>query len=371
MKARQCAKPRGAQKASGSSQRGRRRPGGPAALFRFPPPFRGRRGLTLLEVLLAMGIFAFIAVFLSRVSSYSLRQREKLGRSIKEMNIESNVLDVMRRDFRGHSPFFDSHFALRWSFPAWRPPPPGAAARPAAAPPAPPKLAPMTGRPGTFMTESRDFRFIGKTDEMEFPSAALISSFQGAARFQLVWIRYSFESCGLLDGGGASKCLIREFRGKKDPLGGEISGKPPQDRHVLFERIKNLAFSYYDKEGNDWKDEWSDLDREPRPDAPPFPRFVKAEIEWEEGSRKAPGAVYQFPVGRHFYSAGNQDLLMAFLFDMAAKGKAKPKEKQRKQGAGAPGAGQPGAGSKSRQGQGSQIPAGGSKDSSQSQQQAN
>ena len=296
----------------------------PALKQRLLP--RGGRGMTLLEVMLAMAVFSFIMVFLSRISSYSSRQKEKLGLNIKASRIESNVLDLMKRDFRGLVSFFDSNFVLRESFPAKDPRRPEGALSP-------------SGRGASWQRKARrlspfdylrrgagrDFDFKGKPEEMEFASITWISSFQGKTGFQLAWLRYALESCRPLEGEGAeSKCLIRELWERKDPLNSE----KPKERHALFEGIKSLAFSYYDAAGNEWRDEWEDKERARGPDSPPFPRFAKVEIEWEEG-RLSPQktSVYQFPVSQHFSGSANQSLIIAGMFAKYAQKSAERKKK--------------------------------------------
>ena len=280
-----------------------------------PAFWRDSLGLTLLEILLALAVFSFILVFLSRITRYSSKQKEKLSFNIKARNIENNTLDLMRRDFQGVLSFFDFNLVLQGVFPVKEPgreednQPLGALK----------EQAPLLRD----IAESgiRGFDFIGKPSQMEFPSFTLVSSFQAKARFQLAWIRYGLEDCKPLDRGPPSKCLVRELRDKKDPFGAE----EPKERQPLLEGIKSLAFSYYNSTSNDWQDEWEDKDRMLNSEAAPFPRFVKAEIEWEE-SEKREGSVYQFPVSQHLSGSANQNMIMAGII-----GRYKAREEQKRQ----------------------------------------
>ena len=75
------------------------------------------RGMTLLETLVALGIFAFMFIFISQFVRQSYRRASKSKRNIYTTSSLFNIFDLMRQDFQGIGYLLDLNENLNIQFP--------------------------------------------------------------------------------------------------------------------------------------------------------------------------------------------------------------------------------------------------------------
>ncbi len=268
-----------------------------------------KRGMTLLEMLLALSLFAFMFVFIAQTVKQSHRQARKIKRDAQWSASFSNVLDLIRRDFQGAGYFLDINDILRASLPL-DPEEKEDSLEASLIPSRPSGLNEITGRdrgsqqPVYPVFLSPYFVFEGGERELEFVSYSF-SSLNSSA--QWLNIRYFLQNCESLEGEGQSDCLMREAKRYWRP--GER--EKPEETLVLLRGIDSLEFSYSDAERDGpfrrkWKKEWKVKSAAPAgssapyPQALPFPYLIRAKITTGDRAQ-----VFHFPISSAYVKSWN------------------------------------------------------------------
>ena len=75
------------------------------------------KGMTLLEMIVALGLFAFMFAFIAQMVKQNHRQVQKIRRDVQWKSSLFNALDLMRHDFRGVAYFLDMNENMGIHFP--------------------------------------------------------------------------------------------------------------------------------------------------------------------------------------------------------------------------------------------------------------
>ena len=241
-------------------------------------------GLTLLEILIALVVFSFASLYISRTVTRILKQKKKTEREIKDRRISANVLEMLQRDLKGVFLHFDMNFHFSRHTQE--------------------ELAERKNeRRGGVPPQNRNFLnpqfdFFGKENLMTFTTLVPLA---GGGEPRLVKVSYFVKSCADRETGKTSACLVRgTSRHWKDREDTEN-----QRNHILLRGLKRVRFSYRHEEKKEWVKNWNfqTLRRKgmERPGAKTvfLPLSVQADIEWEEGSRR----FFHFPVSHPFLRA--------------------------------------------------------------------
>ena len=254
------------------------------------------KGMTLLEMLVALGLFAFMFMFISQSLRQSHRQARKIKKDIQWKSSLSNVLNLMRQDLQGVSYFLDIHKSLEIQF---YPKEGQTGHSEIASASFDLKTESSSQKSGFPVDLSPYFVFEGENNEIQFHSYSFSQSALNPSSSQWIKIHYYVEDCNHLDGKSSGSCLIRSARRDWDPR----EERKREEQMVLFRKLDSLKFSYSDTgqlsdEGwnEKWKIEHIRRDRNTsliHPRQLPFPATVKMEIEQE--NRKQ---VYFFSVSQ-------------------------------------------------------------------------
>ena len=305
--------------------------------FRF---IRSSRGMSLLEVLLALSIFAFMFVFISRAVKQNYRQANKLSQGIRSKNSFSHSLSMMRRDLRSLSYFVDIHENLAISFPPQEESsdeetdgqsPPQDQARSSDG-----KLGGRQAK-GQALLFSPYFVFEGGSREIQFVSYTYSALAKEPDLRQWLKIRYHVEDCPDKSQG---LCLIRSANPYWDPLDSEDEW---QESLALLRNLQSIEFSYAEGDNflqNEWEDEWQVEQSLTQQDAAfnypykiPFPSAVRMEIDTQKLGKE----LFLFSISSPFLKAWNPDE-KAYSFPVwkpptqASSKKQKPKREPRPMG---------------------------------------
>ena len=198
-------------------------------------------GLTLVEVLIALFIFSFSSIYISRTINHLLKRQKKVEKEIKIRRGYSNIMEILRQDLRGVLIHFDINFHLnRWGYSElskiseqkWEG-----------------RVAPFEGR--NFMNPQ--FDFFGEENQLTFTS--LIPFAGNRESKQLVKINYFFKQCKNQETGQMASCLIRgvsrHWKDRQDLR--------DQKNRVLIRGLKEGSFSYYHPEKKEWERRWDFL----------------------------------------------------------------------------------------------------------------
>ena len=256
---------------------------------------RQSRGMTLLEALIALGIFAFMFLFIAQMSRQNYRQAKKMK---KKLNVDSSlthVMDLIRRDFRSVSFFLDVNDNFYTQFPLEEREEndirlsSSELARNSAKPRSatknqPPLLSPY-------------FIFEGKHDEIKFVSHTFSTPGPNEENSSGQWleIRYFIEKCETQE--PADSCLMRSTAGQWQMS----SEENPEKSLPLLKGFRSLKFAYLSTKNfldNNWEDQFQVdfLQAENGLSYPrklPLPALVKIEME-KKGKRRE----FVFSVGR-------------------------------------------------------------------------
>ena len=257
------------------------------------------KGMTLLEAILALSIFAFMFIFVVQSFKQSHRQVRKIKEDIQWTSSLSNVLDLMRRDFQGVAYLVDFNENLDVEFPMEQEE----------------EKVVSTETQETIENKEKKtgklflspyFVFEGEDDEMEFVSHSFVQSALEHFAAQWVKVRYFVKDCKGLKKSGPGSCLLRGSNRYWNPR----EKTEPEETLVLLRGFDSFGFSYSGTEDfleQTWRDQWKvenvmKLENSPLdyPLEKPFPTVVKMEIK--KGKRSQ---VFYFPVSSSYLKAWN------------------------------------------------------------------
>ncbi|MCY4512984.1 MAG: prepilin-type N-terminal cleavage/methylation domain-containing protein, partial [Bdellovibrionales bacterium] len=227
-----------------------------------------KSGLTLMEVLIALFIFSFSALYISRTTNHLLKRQKKVEKEIKSRRSHSNIMEILRQDLKGVFIHFDMNFHLnRWAYSELS------------------ELEKATGERKPLPFEGRNFMnprfdFFGQETHLTFTS--LIPFAGEKESTQLVKIKYFFKQCKNRETDQTASCLIRGVsRHWKDRQDSEY-----QKNKVLIRGLKEASFSYYHQEKKEWEKSWDFLSLwkqgvlRPTQHTILLPFFIQINMEW-------------------------------------------------------------------------------------------
>ena len=266
------------------------------------------KGMTLLEAIVALGIFAFMFVFIAQFVRQSHRQARKIKKDLQLSGSLSSVLDLMRRDFQSVSYLLDINQNFRFYFPL--------------------RVNEWIDEEGNVFDEKKAnleikgektkllaflspyFIFEGEGEEVKFVSYTFSPSDESSA--QWLKIRYFVKDCRSKKVPASSSCLIRSSH-KYWAVGKEEKGG---ENLVLLRDFDSLEFFYAEAKSflnRDWKDQWKPREitssvnnvfghpfQLSHPGELPFPSAVKMEIN--RGDQKQS---FFFPVSQSYLKEWN------------------------------------------------------------------
>ena len=171
--------------------------------------------MTLLEVLIALSIFAVSSLYIGRTIKSTFAKKRHIETKLKEQNIKRNLLEIMREDLKGVQTFFDINAYLNKGYNFLNP----------------------------------QFIFEGEGDTLKFTSKNFIPA--ETPDLQLTEVKYSMESCG------ANLCLFRHIY-TRDLDENKINSK----KQILIRDLKSIRFLYYNPDKVEWEKDWSLSKRE-------------------------------------------------------------------------------------------------------------
>lgn len=273
-----------------------------------------KRGMTLIEILVTIAIFASAFIYISKMLKFHLRQQKKISHRIEASRIKENVLEIIREDLKGALFFYDINFHFTELYPVLETTDD-------------PLKNPAEQDPPVNIMEPQ-FDFSGQREKLKFISIVRLpaSSPEAAPRAYVVKVKYFLRNCKSLQTGRSSRCLARGIsRSWKD-----MEDEENQDILNLQANVKDLEFSYFER--GEWHKEWSfyrrwyEASQKPTQTNQLLPGLVKLRIEW--GREKLLKTSYNFavsyPVLRSHYPGSLSAL--AFL-DIGRKDKEKEQNK--------------------------------------------
>ena len=290
-------------------------------------PSRSRRakGMTLLEIMVTMAIFAFIFLFMSRMFRAYVKRQEKISRRAELSRVNENVFDVLKRDLESALFFYDIHAHFPSLYPVLEEDEEEIAA-------ADEEASSERAAPFNFMDPR--FDFIGKGDRLQFTAVVRKPSHSAAPPpAALARIDYFLRPCVIFKTGEESRCLARSvnFRWKDwdDDHENSVSAN-------MIAGVKSLKLSYFEE--GEWRREWSFSNRwkaaskNPGAKAALLPAFVRAEMERESLTQE--GRRFQmsrdFAVSHFLTRSHDPGELSPLAFLNIRKDRSSEKEEQEK-----------------------------------------
>lgn len=254
-----------------------------------------KSGFTLLELIIAITIMAFLSLFTSQTISRAIHTKEKVQKTIDKYSTLRDALRVIERDINlayNYQDFNAKLFNLSLKERAARA---QSSATPAATPanpanPATPPTPPTTpANPNTpafkeHFEQKKEFNycaFVGSKDAMDFTSLANVRMTENQQISQQAEIGYHLKSCRRrTQQSGSTTCLWRRVAPviDDDPIkGGEET--------VLLENVTKFELRYLGPGKQDeWIDTWITTERGDALTKGKFPYAVEVTIEVQDKS---------------------------------------------------------------------------------------
>ena len=305
---------------------------------------RPNKGMTLLETLIALGLFAVMFVFISRAVQQSHRQTRKIKQDIQIASSLSQILDLIRRDLQGVAYLLDLNENLNIQFPIEQ-----------KEEDLPPDKEDISDSEKDLQNKDQrstlpvllnpNFIFEGENEEMNFVSYSFSNSALDKSSSQWIKVRYFIQDCPLLERDQKKSCLIRSI----SRYWNLIEDKGPEETSVLLRNFKSLKFFYSSTEDfldNKWLEKWK-LDNSlpiqvfstAYPRKAPFPSVIKMELEQKDFEQ-----TFFFPVSSFYLKSWNPYNKAYSGFPKWNPPPKKKKNQSKNQGTGQQGTGQQGTG---------------------------
>ncbi len=218
-----------------------------------------QRGFTLLEIVIAIALLAFISIFVAQSIRNGLSARNKIQRDIDASVGLREALNLMSRDIQLAFNFRDINIelynaAIKENCKA----PGGNTSPPTNPPPAtpPPSGAAFTGEKCTPKVPKILTQFIGETEKLNLATRSNIRMQKDDPTSDQAEVGYELKDCKsrsrTKSGSQSSKCLWRRFSPVIDetPLDGGTS-------IAILDNVKSLAFRYLGPgQPTEWLKNW-------------------------------------------------------------------------------------------------------------------
>lgn len=261
-------------------------------------------GFTLIEVLIAMTILAFLTVSVVQTIRRGVDFKKKIQSNIDERTTLSSAMRMIERDINLAFHYQDISKEVLTQLKQSGVPKPGGtgtpgstdgsgdqggAGRPVGTPP--------SGTPSTNPYQDIKVRdipnytaFIGDKNSLHFTNLNNISS-QGDQNYgDQEEVGYFVKSCKSLDGKNTSDCLWR----RSSPIVDDDVTKGGNET-VLLEGVKRFELRYFGKEKEDWVDHWHSDGKEDAALKNKFPQAVEVTITLEK-NKKETSAIRVIPL---------------------------------------------------------------------------
>ncbi len=257
-----------------------------------------QRGFTLLEILIAVAILAFITAFTAQSIGTALRNRTKIQKEIDQVGSVREALKVMENDINRAFNFRDINIALynetakernkkieaakAKGTPPPATPPGGTPPAGGAPPPTPDPYANM--EPLKLKEEKVLTQFMGEADRLDFTALANARISSEERTSDQAEVGYTLGECkSRKERGKSSRCLMRRISPFIDDdvtEGGEST--------ALLENVTRLEFRYLGGEDTtEWKKTWLTNERADEKNKGIFPNAVEVTIEVQNTEDKS------------------------------------------------------------------------------------
>ena len=210
----------------------------------------------MLEVLIALILFTFMAVTLMRMTDKTLKYQKKITRNVKDIKFRRNVFQILRADIRNSFYISDNNSILHQ--PLWRQldkalfPPTEESASPNGLKSQLADFKEKQIKPYLYRGFYSLGRFIGTEKRLLMTSFSYVSHRSSDSGQHIVL--YYLKDCKNRNNNKiTSLCLWRGFSPN-------INQNPEELRDyqafALLEQVKNFQLSYYSISTNEWSKEW-------------------------------------------------------------------------------------------------------------------
>lgn len=256
-------------------------------------PVFGNRGMTLLEVMIALSIMATLMAFSSTSIQQALASKLKIQTQLDDMSRVRDALRIIERDVNLAFHYQDLETEFRDSMKKSFNQQPGA-------PGQPPQTTPTNpGQPGQPPVQYRDDKeaerklnrvkpetdFVGSEDKMYFPTLNAARVSETSLQADSIKVGYFLEECarpGKNKETVRSKCLFRRQSNVVD--GDPLKGGEPV---VLLENIAEFKLRYKGPGKQDWITDWKSNGGEGAARGK-FPSLVEITLTTEKGTQLKP-----------------------------------------------------------------------------------
>ncbi|MBX3018038.1 MAG: prepilin-type N-terminal cleavage/methylation domain-containing protein [Bdellovibrionaceae bacterium] len=223
---------------------------------------RPQRGFTLLELVIVMGLLAFLTINIALNIDNAFKARGRIQVKLEDFSQMRDSLKIMERDFNLAFHYRDLEEEFRAALKKAQKP--AAPATPPGAPPPPPGIPPATPAvpedPSVAAAEQArkqnrvdpTTHFIGNETKVDFVSGNTARMAYDQQQADFIEVGYELKNCRRPGADRGSNCLVRRestmVEGKVQEGGSE---------NVLLEDVSEFRLRYFGQGKQDWNTEWN------------------------------------------------------------------------------------------------------------------
>ena len=257
----------------------------------FTKTLMNKKGMTLLEVLIALTLFTVISISLVRMTSKTTQYRKKITLNMQDTKYSRNILQIIRKDIRNIFYTTDMNALTHVLFRKQSQKPSDSNTE------AQTKLKKFeeTVEPYLFQTIPVSGGIIGKTNSLHIASLSNIHIQENAKSSDQNAITYYLKPCKNRENKKEkiSSCLWRKF---SSVITQDLENLKDYDEFVLLEKVKVFQLSYYSKSSNEWLNEWKTGPNERNF----LPSAIHIEIEFENKKKQSIKQNINVPLHQQF-----------------------------------------------------------------------
>lgn len=223
------------------------------------------RGFTLLELVIVMGLLAFLTINIALNIDNAFKARGRIQVKLEDFSQMRDSLRIMERDFNLAFHYRDLEEEFRAAIKKAQSPasaPPNPATPPGFAPPpgTPPVAPAVPEDPAAAQAEALRKQnrvdpathFIGNDTKVDFVTANTARMVYEQAQADFIEVGYELKSCRRPGADRSSNCLVR----RESTL---VEGKVQEGGHenVLLEDVSEFRLRYFGQGKQDWNTEWN------------------------------------------------------------------------------------------------------------------
>ncbi len=248
------------------------------------------RGLTLIELVIALVLFAVIATSLMRMTEHTIQYRKKLSKTVSSTKMNRTISQIMKRDLRNifftqdinallHTLYSSkTHARKKISIPDTQDP----------------EEDPIRQAPALNPYLHKQLLYFGglkgKKDQLSFASFSNIQAWLNEKSSDQNEVSYYLAGCkSKTDERKQQTCLWRKSSTQLDQ---DLEASDRYEESIILEKVKSFHVSYFNIFQNKWFDEWTTKANEQGS----LPAIIRVALDFENNKNQLNHQEFILPI---------------------------------------------------------------------------